>query len=79
MECETEDESKELQSHGSVNMEWSRSHTIRQVETIKQEKIVWNQDSKEETLGFTIYVNWRPTSIVEVIKDLEAQFLTFAI
>lgn len=79
MECETEDESKELQSHGSVSMEWSRSHTIRQVETTKQEKIVWNQDSKEETLGFTIYVNRRPTSIVEVIKDLEAQFLTFAI
>ncbi|KAI4377546.1 hypothetical protein MLD38_015152 [Melastoma candidum] len=30
--------------------------------------------SKEEVPGFTVYVNRKPTSMAEVIKDLEAQF-----
>lgn len=75
-ECETEHELEELQSHGSVDIELSRSQTARQVETTKQEMAVCNQDSKEKTPGFTVYVNRRPTSITEVIKDLEVQFKT---
>ncbi|KAI3803174.1 hypothetical protein L1987_31323 [Smallanthus sonchifolius] len=39
-------------------------------------KVVNNQEQKktEGTPGFTVYVNRRPTSMSEVIKDLEAQF-----
>ncbi|ESQ50539.1 hypothetical protein EUTSA_v10022561mg [Eutrema salsugineum] len=32
--------------------------------------------AKRETTGFTVYVNRRPTSMAEVIKDLEDQFTT---
>ncbi|KAJ0265453.1 Uncharacterized protein HA466_0017330 [Hirschfeldia incana] len=32
--------------------------------------------AKRETPGFTVYVNRRPTSMAEVIKDLEDQFTT---
>nr|GMD77033.1 nitrate regulatory gene2 protein-like [Ipomoea batatas] len=31
-------------------------------------------EAKEEAPGFTVYVNRRPTSMAEVIKDLETQF-----
>ncbi|KAJ6331761.1 hypothetical protein OIU76_010193 [Salix suchowensis] len=33
-----------------------------------------NGEAKVETPGFTVYVNRRPTSMAEVIKDLEEQF-----
>ncbi|KAB1204276.1 hypothetical protein CJ030_MR8G009064 [Morella rubra] len=35
---------------------------------------VGDQEAKEETPGFTVYVNRRPTSMTEVVKDLETQF-----
>ncbi|GMH13614.1 hypothetical protein Nepgr_015455 [Nepenthes gracilis] len=46
-----------------------------QVEVSRQETMVSQQESKEETTpGFTVYVNQRPTSMDEVIRDLEKQF-----
>ncbi|KAG5596612.1 hypothetical protein H5410_037844 [Solanum commersonii] len=40
-----------------------------------KETAVADPEAKEETPGFTVYVNRRPTSMSEVIKDLESQFM----
>lgn len=40
-----------------------------------KETAVADPEAKEETPGFTVYVNRRPTSMSEVIKDLESQFV----
>ncbi|GAB2219109.1 hypothetical protein Droror1_Dr00006738 [Drosera rotundifolia] len=45
------------------------------VEICHQESTVSQQDTKEESPGFTAYVKKRPTSMDEVIKDLEEQFM----
>ncbi|KAG4929652.1 hypothetical protein AAZX31_17G058600 [Glycine max] len=47
---------------------------VSKAQTTGQEMETGNQEAKEETPGFTVYVNRRPTSMAEVIKDLEAQF-----
>ncbi|CAI9099192.1 OLC1v1035977C1 [Oldenlandia corymbosa var. corymbosa] len=41
---------------------------------IPKETSVTNGQPNDETPGFTVYVNRRPTSMAEVIRDLEAQF-----
>ncbi|XP_050372366.1 protein ROLLING AND ERECT LEAF 2-like [Argentina anserina] len=64
----------ETSSHGHISIE-VRAQTARQVETSNQGRAVVDQEAKEETPGFTAYVNRRPTSMAEVIKDLEAQFV----
>lgn len=78
-ECrtETEHESRGLKQHnGRTTIEVSRSQTARQVvETSNQEMAVGDREGKDETLGFTVYVNRRPTSMAEVIKELEDQFM----
>ncbi|CAK7345760.1 unnamed protein product [Dovyalis caffra] len=77
-ECECEHEvpgsQPGLQSQGSVKIELSRSQNSGQVEVRNQEMQVGNGEAKAETPGFTVYVNRRPTSMAEVIKDLEDQF-----
>ena len=35
---------------------------------------IGKQEAVEDTPGFTVYVNRRPTSMAEVINDLETQF-----
>lgn len=72
-ENETEHEA-EISSHGHVSIE-VRAQTARQVETSNQSTAVADREAKEDTPGFTVYVNRRPTSMAEVIKDLEAQFV----
>ncbi|KAA8522698.1 hypothetical protein F0562_009140 [Nyssa sinensis] len=69
---ETEHEVKGLQSQGSQSIELSKAQNAGQV--CNQETAVGNREATEETPGFTVYVNRRPTSMAEVIKDLEAQF-----
>ncbi|KAK2646428.1 hypothetical protein Ddye_021623 [Dipteronia dyeriana] len=68
--CETdaEHEVEGLQSQG-------RAQTAGQVEVGKKEMAIGDQEAKEETPGFTVYVNRRPTNMSEVIKDLEDQFM----
>ncbi|KAK7329757.1 hypothetical protein VNO77_23936 [Canavalia gladiata] len=53
----------------------SESFQVSKAQTSGQEMTIGNQEAKEETPGFTVYVNRRPTSMAEVIKDLEAQFI----
>lgn len=70
---EMEHEVKGLRSQGSGSIRLSEGQG--QVEIGNQETAVSDQKSKEETPGFTVYVNRRPTSMAEVIKDLEEQFM----
>ncbi|KAH7544702.1 hypothetical protein FEM48_Zijuj01G0013700 [Ziziphus jujuba var. spinosa] len=74
--AETEHEGNGVQSNGRTRIEVSRAQAIRQVDNVKQEMAVGGQEAKDETPGFTVYVNRRPTSMAEVLKDLETQFMT---
>ncbi|KAM7477714.1 hypothetical protein LguiA_025927 [Lonicera macranthoides] len=60
------------EEEGIPELEEETEQEERQVSN--QETAVANQESNEETPGFTVYVNRRPTNMGEVIKDLEAQF-----
>ncbi|XP_041019146.1 protein ALTERED PHOSPHATE STARVATION RESPONSE 1-like isoform X2 [Juglans microcarpa x Juglans regia] len=71
---ETEHQMTGLRSH-HASIEISKGQTFEKVETYNQEMAVGDQEAKEETPGFTVYVNRRPTSMAEVVKDLESQFM----
>ncbi|CAN6552105.1 unnamed protein product [Malus baccata var. baccata] len=64
----------QIPSHSSVSIEVSQSQTARQVKTNSQERAVELRENKEETPGFTLYMNRRPTSMAEIIKELDTQF-----
>lgn len=74
---ETEHETRGLQqSHGrKTSIGVSRSQMMRQVEASNQEMVMGDREAKDETPGFTVYVNRRPTSMAEVIKELDDQFM----
>ncbi|KAK7329218.1 hypothetical protein VNO77_23369 [Canavalia gladiata] len=73
-ENENEHDAKNSQTNGSVSFDVSKSQTAGHIESNHREMAVGKQEGKEETPGFTVYVNRRPTSMAEVINDLEAQF-----
>lgn len=75
-DCETEE--------GNVTEEHiqelpTQQHEVAKIQNVgqisKKETAVTDCESKEETPGFTVYVNRRPTSMKEVIKELEDQFM----
>ncbi|XP_024963985.1 nitrate regulatory gene2 protein-like [Cynara cardunculus var. scolymus] len=74
-ETEHEAESPPL-TNKSQNLEVSKAQNLGEVSNNGTAEVVSNQESAkiEGTPGFTVYVNRRPTSMSEVIKDLEAQF-----
>ncbi|KAL2928859.1 Nitrate regulatory gene2 protein [Bienertia sinuspersici] len=80
-ETETEDENQHevngLQNHAkNDSMASTRMPNAGHVEVNRHENVVSEREKKEEeTPGFTVYVNKRPTSMDEVIKDLESQFM----
>lgn len=69
---ETEEHTDESPPKEHETIEVAKAQNIRQLS--KRETAVADGESKEETPGFTVYVNRRPTSMAEVIKDLEDQF-----
>ncbi|XP_039028049.1 protein ROLLING AND ERECT LEAF 2-like [Hibiscus syriacus] len=71
---EDEHDAKDIQSQGKVSVEVVRSQAAGQVEVSNKKIAFRGGEAKEETPGFTVYVNRRPTSMAEVITDLEAQF-----
>ncbi|MBA0844361.1 hypothetical protein Goarm_001461 [Gossypium armourianum] len=73
--AETEHDVKDVQPQRKVSVEVVRSQTAGQVEVSNKETVVGSSEAKEETPGFTVYVNRRPTSMAEVINDLDAQFM----
>ncbi|XP_010259879.1 PREDICTED: uncharacterized protein LOC104599165 [Nelumbo nucifera] len=73
-DTDAEHKVKGLQSHGAKNTEVSKAQN-EELKVSNQETTVADQEAKKETPGFTVYVNQRPTSMTEVIKDLETQFI----
>ncbi|MCH89408.1 transcription factor bZIP106, partial [Trifolium medium] len=69
-----EQEEEDSQVNGSECFQVSKAQTSGHMESSHQEMAIDNQEAKEETPGFTVYVNQRPTNMAEVIRDLEAQF-----
>ncbi|KAK9705844.1 hypothetical protein RND81_07G086500 [Saponaria officinalis] len=78
-DCEGEHQNVRNEVQGQVNdtTELSKVPTAAgRVEVNRHENMVTEREKKEEeTPGFTVYVNKRPTSMDEVIKDLESQFV----
>ena len=79
-ETETEDENEHevngLQERANDNLASAQAPNSGKIEVNRHETMVSEQQKKEEkTPGFTAYVNRRPTSMNEVIKDLESQFM----
>ncbi|XP_073137853.1 uncharacterized protein [Henckelia pumila] len=62
------------QSNDNQSIEVAKSQNIGQIST-KENMVAGCELKEEETPGFTAYVDRRPTSMAEVIKDLEAQFM----
>ncbi|XP_010447764.1 PREDICTED: uncharacterized protein LOC104730309 [Camelina sativa] len=65
-ECETENvrDTNCIRTQERGSIEVTTGHVVG----------VTTDDAKGETPGFTVYLNRRPTSMAEVIKDLEDQF-----
>lgn len=72
-ETECEHEVKGLQRHGRESFGVSKPQNAVELEVHETE--IDNQEGKEQTPGFTVYVNKRPTSMAEVVKDIETQFV----
>ncbi|XP_022153366.1 uncharacterized protein LOC111020881 [Momordica charantia] len=72
---EMEHELEGMQSRGSRKIDVSRVQNAGPIASTSQESAVADPETKEETPGFTVYVNRKPTSMAEVIKELEAQFM----
>ncbi|XP_073101961.1 uncharacterized protein [Elaeis guineensis] len=68
-------EVKELQSQGTGSKEVSKSRNAVELEVNNEGGVVSNRESTQETPCFTVYVDRRPTSMAEVMKDVEGQFL----
>ncbi|XP_045818435.1 protein ALTERED PHOSPHATE STARVATION RESPONSE 1-like [Trifolium pratense] len=73
-ETKTAHEISDSQVDGSECFQVSKAQTSGHMESSHQEVAIDNQEAKEETPGFTVYVSQRPTNMAEVIRDLEAQF-----
>ncbi|CAJ1941779.1 unnamed protein product [Sphenostylis stenocarpa] len=71
---EVEGTAAETGTVNEVTEQGSECLQVFKAQTAGQEMETGNQEAKEETPGFTVYVNRRPTSMAEVIGDLEAQF-----
>lgn len=69
---ETKHEVKKFK--GSQSLDVSKAQSAGQVRN-QETGVGGDLEANEETPGFTVYVNRRPTSMTEVIKDLETQFM----
>ncbi|KAI8571477.1 hypothetical protein RHMOL_Rhmol01G0123000 [Rhododendron molle] len=69
---EEEHEVEGLRSRGRQNIEVAKAQNAGQVSN--QQTAIGDREGNKEPPGFTVYVNRRPTSMAEVIKDLETQF-----
>ncbi|KAG8373949.1 hypothetical protein BUALT_Bualt11G0078300 [Buddleja alternifolia] len=76
IECEAEDHIQGLQSREQESIEVvTKAQNIGQMSCNKETAVADCESKEETTPGFTVYVNRRPTSMAEVIKDLEEQFV----
>ncbi|XP_019058206.1 PREDICTED: uncharacterized protein LOC104814668 isoform X2 [Tarenaya hassleriana] len=81
-DCETENDNNNGEGNGTQELrsfEVSRAKSTRHVVGVGSQEVKTvgeGDNAKSETPGYTVYVNRRPTSMAEVIKDLEEQFAT---
>ncbi|XP_023537754.1 nitrate regulatory gene2 protein-like [Cucurbita pepo subsp. pepo] len=75
-ESEMGHELQGIRSRGNGKIDVSRVQNAGPVASTSQESAVVDLESKDETPGFTVYVNRKPTNMAEVIKEIEAQFMT---
>ncbi|KAK9097538.1 hypothetical protein Sjap_023035 [Stephania japonica] len=75
-ESETDHEENGMQPCCSSSVEVSEAHKMIELQVTNKGTTVADPETKEETPGFTVYVNRRPSSMAEVIKDIEDQFMT---
>ncbi|XP_073002206.1 uncharacterized protein [Typha latifolia] len=68
----TSNEVNTLQLHTKKSLNRSEEQTKLQINNDR--RTVGNAAVEQETPGFTVYANRRPTSMGEVMKDLETQF-----
>lgn len=66
---------KEFRSRGVQSVEVSKESEGVEVNIKKEKDVVVSRGGGEETPGFTVYLNRRPTSIKEVVKRIEEQFM----
>ncbi|PKA63939.1 hypothetical protein AXF42_Ash004949 [Apostasia shenzhenica] len=66
-------EVKELKSREPERVEASATRNAVDIEVLNRREVAGSR-STEETPGFTVYVNRRPGSMAEVMKDVENQF-----
>ncbi|KAJ6819034.1 uncharacterized protein M6B38_405055 [Iris pallida] len=72
---DTVQEMKGLQSRGIRSIEVSKENKAVQVEVTKTQEMVGSKEAAGETPGFTVYMNRRFTSMGEVVKEIEDQFV----
>ncbi|XP_077238542.1 nitrate regulatory gene2 protein-like isoform X2 [Tasmannia lanceolata] len=72
---DTEHEAKGSQSQTTESIVNLETQNAVELEVCNEEQVVVDTEAVDETPGFTVYVNRRPTSMTEVVKDLEAQFM----
>lgn len=73
---DTVHEMKGLQSQGAGSIEVAKEQKAVELEVTRSEQAAaGNRNSTEETPGFTVYVNRRPTSMREVMKEIKNQFV----
>ena len=76
MKTDTVHEMKGLQSQGVGSIEVAKEQKAVELEvTRSKQEVTRNREPAEETPGFTVYVNRSPTSMREVMKEIENQFL----
>lgn len=75
IDTETEHETEEFQSQTTERAEVSEARNAVEINVGSKHKVVCEREATEETPDFTAFVDQRPTSMAEVIKDLETQFM----
>ncbi|RWW14076.1 hypothetical protein GW17_00022179 [Ensete ventricosum] len=68
-------EVKEHQSKNLETIEVSETKDAIEIKITKEKEVVGKRESEQETPGFTVYLNRRPTSMTEIMKDIECQFI----
>eukprot|EP00268_Persea_americana_P006459 TRINITY_DN1232_c1_g2_i1.p1 TRINITY_DN1232_c1_g2~~TRINITY_DN1232_c1_g2_i1.p1 ORF type:complete len:755 (-),score=163.94 TRINITY_DN1232_c1_g2_i1:159-2423(-) len=75
-DTETEHEApEESQSQTVERVEVSEARNAVEIKVGNKQEVVCEKEEKEETPGFTVFVNRTPTSMAEVVKELETQFM----
>ncbi|KAG9134706.1 hypothetical protein Leryth_001027 [Lithospermum erythrorhizon] len=72
-EIEVEHQGQGFITPSTQNIEVSKAQNTRQLST-KETSVADGESKGEETPGFTVYVNRKPTSMSDVIRDLDTQF-----